>query len=180
MKTYEDIPYAQQRLLGTIVRLGKEPIKIAAIDVNGGVMFNYLHNMEKPELCKLRDIDITPVPLGFVNFDGRAFYTSRIPKREDWKQGLRDNTLSVAVSWSDLRLTILGKFPSLREATLTLNKRRTHSIAFDRNWAITVDMKLKYKEWDVGEFIDPIERRYKLNDNCHWVMEALEEVLNAH
>lgn len=186
MRTYDEPAYANDRLAGTIVRLGGKAIKIKAISAGGETSFSFLVS-GRPGVCLLKDIDITPVPLGFVNFRGLAHYLSRCPVRKDWKQGLRTHTMRFSdglfaedVPYKQIGCTIEGDYPALKDAITALNQGNVAKMAFCRNFAIDAGKKLYYKAiGEVGELIDLKDKRYRLNDNHKWIQETLEEAFNA-
>lgn len=188
MLPYEEPQYAGTRLRESIVRFKGEPVFVLQVGAKGGkVAFQTLARAEDHELagigeCTLQDLDINPVPLGYVNEAKFAYYVSRCPVREDWRQGLRKNTMrtipgGINVNFKFLRQTILGKYPNLKDALKLVNDRERESVAFSRSFAISRGGILHHKgQWQVGE-ID--ERGYTLLPKFQWVEEALNEELNA-
>jgi hypothetical protein len=180
MKMYNNAGYAAERLIGTIVKLKTgDPIFIDNI-VNGVVDYQLLYDEEEdgPYQCKLDALDIEPVRLGFVRTHYGYSYICRIPKREDWRQGLRANTMRsrdgiVApeeIGWFSLYECIKGIYPNLSDCG--------DGVAFHRDFKITKEGKINYKDkWDIGYFTNKEEKRYTLFENSMWARESLEEAL---
>ena len=123
MLTYEEPGYAADRLTGTIVRHNEKAVKVGMVAGADAVEIVYVV-ANKRSLCPLKELDITPVPLGFCNYNGNVTYLSRCPVRQDWKQGLRSKTLrSSSPNWhvdeipfKVIGTTIEGTFPSLDDS----------------------------------------------------------------
>ncbi len=187
MQTYDEPIYAAERLVGTIVRYQGKAVRINEIDLGGGVNLSYITS-GKRDLVKLKDLDITPVPLGFCNYSGSTTYLSRSPVRQDWKQGLRSRTLrSSSPRWAvdeipfkAIGKTIEGEYPKIEAIADHMKEGRVESMAWCRDFSITRAGTIEYKVFgEIGRFLDMKERRFQLNDNYRWVQEALEEVVNA-
>src|ERR1700754_2631417 len=90
-----DYVYAQTRIQGTVLRVlaTGEPVYVVQvsgdgrcacvpIDLDWGDRNNNIY-------LQVDELDMHPVPLGYVNCAGEATYLMRVPMRRDWKQGLR-------------------------------------------------------------------------------------------
>jgi len=186
MRTYEEAAYAAERLVNTIVRYNGKAVKIITIDMDGGVALKYLVS-GRNDVCKLADLDITPVPLGYVNVGTYATYVSRSPVRRDWKQGLRTNTMRCTgdrfrpeeIPNKSLALAIENVYPSLNDAFSAIDAG-VNAMAFSRDFALIGNRGIMYKGIvEVGNFLDKKDKRYHLNDNAKWLLESLEEVVNG-
>lgn len=183
MKAYEEADYARSRLPETIVRLTNgKPIFIQSVLANK-VYYNHLGEDEQ-RVCKLSDLNINPVPLGYVNEGNNAFYLTRSPVREDWRQGLRSRTMRVVgalggmgfdLDDNSIAKTILGEYPSFK--TALKNAEAGAATAFSRNFAILPGRTLQYK----GRFECGLINQFgpALHRNMFWVQEELEEELAA-
>jgi hypothetical protein len=94
---YDDnIEYAKKRLCNTLVRLKDGSpffvIKILSDESKEKTCVGYVAG-NFVQTCSTNDLDLTPVPLGFVNFVSDCSYAKRRPMRRDWKQGLSMNSL---------------------------------------------------------------------------------------
>lgn len=85
---FDDCDFANGRLSGTIIKLS-DGTPIIVEQVRGGrVEYRTLSDYEYSE-CPFspNHIDLSPLPLGYVNGTNEAYYLCREPKRR-WKQGL--------------------------------------------------------------------------------------------
>jgi len=131
----------------------------------------------------LTELNLDPVPLGYVNFDGLAHYLTRAPMRRDWRQGLRMLNIMVpnggqprAIPYRTIANTIIGKYPTFNSALDKLNKTTNSSraLAFCRDFAMTRE-KLCYKGvFDVGS-VNMDNGNIEINRKFDWVREALEQ-----
>ena len=187
MQTYEEPGYAADRLMGTIVRHKGKAVKVDVIGAGGKTGITYISTGRREE-CNLRDLDITPVPLGFCNLNREATYLSRCPVRQDWKQGLRNKTLRSSsdrwgideIPFKAIGYTIENNYPTLKDAFQHLSEGAVNMMAWCRNFAVDSQGNIYFKALGVvGEFLDRKERRFQLKKEFIWVQESLEEVLNA-
>lgn len=194
MKPYQSPAYASNRLLNTIVR-GPDglPLKIMAI-ADKRVAGNRLIDGHAVEF-KYSEMDINPVPLGYCNSRSRAVYMSRIPKRQDWKQGLRhENCRAIAdmveshdgdhqplidfPRWDVIAKTIQGEYPSIEDAVKAVSSKKVVSWAFSRHFSVDLDFFLHYKGiFKIGTIDPQNPRKFQLKDQFWWAKETLEESL---
>lgn len=184
MKLYQDLAYSQNRLLGTIVRAKDVPVMVREITEEKYICTDLTKNTNM--VCPHEDIDLTPVPLGYVNYGGVASYLARVPKRRDWKQGLRkENTITIGngyglgkINLKELAKTIIGKYPTFKQILKTLSKnedKKVKSLAFSREFAVDKDFTLWYRgEYAVGTVEDG---EPKLLPEFDWVRDTLVEVM---
>lgn len=163
---YDDIEYASRRLVNTLVRK-KNGNPFLIISVSKGEDGNtYCAGQdtlrELVEEINLRDIDLTPVPLGFANIGGKMSYLCRKPMRKDWRQGLSLNSLvSYGVNTRDLRLnyltnTILNKYPTVQKCIEYVKTGSGYSMAFSRDFGIInkgKEIELIYRKYSVGKLV---------------------------
>ena len=178
MQMYRNKEYAAARLIGTIVRTTEGiPIHIDGI-IEDAVRYRKIQNGEEAA-CLLKDLDINPVPLGYVKV-GRGYqYASRLPKRDDWRQGLRNNTLVLRggghpgdVNWADLHSCIVGNYPELPKCG--------PNDAFSREFRLVDDVGIWYKDlYEVGTVLSKKEMTFNLHPKFNWIRENLEEALHA-
>jgi hypothetical protein len=188
MKGYDSAHYASTRLDGTVIRKGNRPIYVNSCGEHSkGIAVNWEdlidHSMGTD---LLDDLDINPVPLGYANHDGRVTYLTRMPMRQDWKQGLRDkNTTSCdgfgnELSYGIIARTILGEYPRF---STCLEKVGTHpmvqAMAFSRDFAIVKNGSLTYKGlFNVGSVIFDTGA-VNITDSFSWVREAFSESMES-
>jgi len=146
MLRYDTAEYAGNRLNESIVSYKGEPIRVNACgDTSNGIVVRgeYIQNGDTVKVL-LKDIDLTPVTLGFVNTNRGIGYLARVPLRRDWKQGLRMNNLRSLYGIRerilrdiDLYKVIKGVYPSFQYALEnTVNDGVAR--AFSRNFAIVM------------------------------------------
>lgn len=182
MKDPYNLDYARTRLIGTIVRLEGRAVFIE--DIGGKTAyFHYLTDeVRKQSACNLTDLDITPVELGYINFNTDVYYITRMPMRRDWRQGLRALSCTTPTNRRiDIPNNVLGKaieniYPKFEEAIEWIGKGYK-AAAFSRNFALSSKGTIQYKErFNVG-VVDG--NNYLLEPKYEWVREALEEELTA-
>lgn len=135
-----DYEYADSRLSGSIVRVAKtgEPIYIESVDVVSGTAAGKLLRTSEAMSIHVGELNLKPVPLGWCNQARGATYLSRIPKRQDWKQGIRAQSCFSSVTQfgrithKDLAECILGVYPTLGKL---LGERWPRLTAWSRKWA---------------------------------------------
>lgn len=160
---YERQEDIRARLEGTIIRYEDDPILVTG---NEGfdIFISYLSGTKK-ELVSIKDskLNFKAVPLGYVNYRGRAYYLHRIPQRR-WKQGLSaagvysvtPNAPIENLLRKPLVATIKGIYCSYDKALSDIQNKTMVSIAFNRVIAIRKEdlgnIKLEYKGTEVGWF----------------------------
>jgi hypothetical protein len=133
---------------------------------------------------KLEDLDLTPIPLGFINIDkvGTAVYAARVPIRKYWRQGLGTGNLHYFTFYShsmegfpdvnNLVQTFFNKYPTLEDAFSKVKKDRL--IAFHRNWATSKE-DVFYRYRHVGNIN---KGDVSLSKKYSYLTPHLTEVLN--
>lgn len=186
---YDNAEYANSRLQGTIVRLNNgRPITIMGLeDVRGGEIHVDYRTLStnRQGSCELTDIDLTPVPLGWVNNPGNnASYLARMPMRHDWRQGLRVHNYTSLfgpdkrfVSNASLSRAIQGKHLDIDGAIEEASNTRK-MIPFSRDFAVNKSGKrvFLYFKWTgvVGDVVNDI---VNLNEDFNHLQESLERDL---
>ena len=182
----DDIEYASRRLNNTLVRtLSGDPFYINRTMYDGqGGMIHIGTNLatNEPQTVFHSDIDLEPVPLGFVNTSSDMVYVARKPMRRDWRQGLCFNNM---ITYGKLRpeeinmkllvQPILQKYPSFPRALQSLEKK--NSIAFSREFGISKkngELQLVYRQHKVGVVLDCIPT---LDANKLFLQQHLSEAM---
>lgn len=177
MRMYKEVGYAKQRLLETCVRYNNKAVLVK--DITGGeALFKYILSNDHGS-CHPSELNIDPVPLGYANTNDGLYYLTRIPMREDWKQGLRMNTLrdhrglTIDIGWKSIAKTIENIYPTIPECFKLSTKR---PVAFSRNFAINIDKSLIYKgKYFIGKMLDV--DKYTLEGKYEYLKEvAAEEI----
>jgi hypothetical protein len=176
------------QLSGTIVRKGKFPVYVEEVRNRGeGLTAEYrVLSSGRTGRCLVADLDIKPVPLGYVNTGGRALYTSRMPRRR-WKAGLDEGNIIArrntgAKSGFNPRLAarstaacIQGRYPSFLEAR-TRCQDEGGEVAFSRKFCVLSreegPLALYYKTKPVGDVTR--EGDAQLRQEYTYLTQALE------
>jgi hypothetical protein len=154
---------AEAYLTGTYVRKDNELVYIRDVSDNGDEDYtiHYMHAATGDNhSCYLSDLDISPLPLGFVNARGVAKYVMRKPQRR-WKHGL-DNSNAVFMhcgsphldrfqvqgNCNGLQKAVLNDYPTLL-ASISNVALGGGSCAFSRSFAVKGN-DLYYKAGKVG------------------------------
>ena len=186
----KDWYYASSRLVGSVVRLDNYPVIVQDVG-NKECLVRKLgqHHLFTTET---NNLDINPLPLGYVNTSSGLNYSVRMPARK-YRQGLRAETFytkalkgyRIKFDSPDLVPTIRGKFPSLEECLNSLFNDEQELIAFNRHWAVSKvkggkATKLWYKTDHVGHLVLNKKNYVDTNlyENCAYLKETLDGVLN--
>ena len=185
----DDIEYIRGRLVDTIVRYGDEPVMIDAISPSRGrfmVTCTYLKD-DVQEVYPLSQFNLESAPLGYINAHGEANYCVRKPMRHDWRQGIRaanltfvsgddtDHSKEVDLPLRPLRDTIVGEYPSFKEAQRRLKEDGDNLVAFSRDFALGKDKTIHYKGSKVGSY----EGAINLYERFKYLIEYVTEVYDA-
>lgn len=188
-----DKEHANSRLSGCVVRTKRgKPVYILEVfaededseEIVWAAICQFSPDKAAKSLIKVSDLDLSPVPLGYVNSLFGAAYAYRLPKRM-WKIGLtNENFLTVSYQygvngcdvWSDdVVNTIYGLYPSIQEAVDRLSAGPLPSIAFARNFALTSSLLLLYNgETKVGVY-NKDSKEMVLNQDFFYLKEMLQE-----
>lgn len=204
---YENIHDAQMRLQGTVVLYDGDPVYITEVaqkkveDPKDDIFRVYASPLpyqpmqDKAEMRKFissKKFDMAPFPMGFMNYDGLAYYCTRLPRKQQ-RQGLSNGTFSSvpvgfpdmggvrfeqAISMKEFDECVKGKYPSFDEALKRLAEGEANSVGFTRCFAVVSDkdmpelVYLYHKKEKVG-FV--LEDRVKLSKAGKCLVEALRE-----
>lgn len=185
MKGYDTASYAGTRLNETIIRKGKMPIMVSSCeDHSAGKIVVYWNGVVSKDSGAdfLHDLDLNPVPLGYVNYDGQVIYMTRMPMRSDWKQGMRDRNIVSHQGYNNelpyrfIGKTIMGDFPKFKTALEAINSDK-YAMAFDRDFALDRRGILFYKGmFEVGR-VNMVNGSVNIDDSFSWVREAFSEAM---
>lgn len=184
-----DPAYASAKLSGSLVRLGLNPIIINEVDESGDTF--YMTPRGQEGICNLADLDLEPVPLGYVNHPTGTSYVTRIPARH-WRQGLRDGLIhsrgatSVRISIRDSSLvsTILNRYPTMESCFDAIVNGETVERAFSRDFALATarsNCTLLYQTLRVG-VVSFVRGGYttQFSSDYQYLQELYQEQTNAH
>jgi hypothetical protein len=177
----DDYEYANSRLLDTIVRLDGEPVYVHQVMVGMNAQYCTLKDMDVTKMCKVDELDLKPVPLGYCNYNKHACYLTRIPMRRDWRQGLRRGNFTsltgadaLRIPYDALRQCIVGEYPTFEGALEAVKKVK--SMAWHRHWAVDSNNQVLHK----GS-IRPVgvvdKGQVVLSSRYQYLKEALKESL---
>lgn len=184
-----DPRYAHAKLAGSVVRYKDDPVMVEAVHSHNDVsVYKVQGGMFS---CRLNDLNLEPVPLGYVNHSRGSTYTLRVPARY-WRQGLRDSTLHVlgptarrtsALSHSMVRC-IKNIYPTIRDCVETVFVGEVLERAFCREFSIygKVGQKkqhLMYKGMKVGHVEqDGDGFAFKFDEGKDYLEEILQEKID--
>lgn len=190
MYANDDVRYALNRLLQTMVRYQGQLVTVTNVLFNGTDQPLQVYSEGVKSGLQYNDVignyDLTPVPLGFVNIVRRknVNFLSRIPIREDWRQGLRQNNARTVWGlnvWDDEAIanTVENIFPTIEHLRGSLNGEEQLG-AWHRDFAMDGCGSIYYRtEGRIGQFIgDSCE--YLLDGPFTWVEESLKEALDGY
>lgn len=191
----KDFAYANTRIQNSVVRILKtgDPVIVNIVGVNGACSVTNVEDLDNRDLdgdnksfvCHLDDLNLEPVPLGYVNNGGVAIYLQRIPvRRGPGNQGLTTNN---CVSSGErlfrfpnksLKQCILGKYPlfekALEESRALTKVGKQKIIAFNRYWAVGGDVLFYKNHLAVGYIKDS---KPVLSSQYTYLKEALSELV---
>lgn len=189
MYELDDLGYIENRLHATVVK------------TKDGLPF-IVHHVERNDedkpivvgeilkkgrtICFLEDLIVPSPKLGYTNYDGKAFYLGRYPKRNDWRQGLRQNNMFVISilarlnhygfhDYTPLIVPFLKKYPTYKEA-LERVEDIYESCAFSQSFALNTKRELIYKNQEIVgicEDANPV-----LHEQFNWLEQYLRDECN--
>lgn len=181
----DNLEYAQTRLNKTLVRVGEEPFYIREVDDWGDGVAVEGYFYKSPHIKQtflVGELNLEPVPLGYVNYEGGAYYLSRKNMREDWRQGLRQGNMFFIgpegffdFPIEPMRDTILNNYPSFQEAVKYIEEEIVDQVAFSRRFALGRGKRLMYK----GRVVGTYDKLAKLSEAYIYLTEYLNEVMEG-
>jgi hypothetical protein len=182
----DDWDYAGTRLRDSLVRLGDgRPFYVHSVREDGTVSGS-LAGSPFDTTASMDDLNLSPVPLGYVNKKRIVSYTSRSPTRH-YKQGLTSYTLvakgsPVSLTSRDLAKTIMGVYPSVESVMEDVLTEEKSAQAFSRHFCVkgrtNGNPLLMYKHKPVGVISwnsDACRANFSLDDDYKYLNEVLEE-----
>jgi hypothetical protein len=188
----DDYQYAATRLCGSIVRKDRLPIYIHSISPNGDCEYSYLNNFLGVKMGHFDEINVDPIPLGYVNCKTNSIYCFRDPARK-YKQGLSSSVFRILnvranISWKSpyLSKTIAGNYPTPEKCLEEVECGETSMKAFSRFFAVGEKLKEGYALFKKDLFIGLAKYNentekcfFELEDKFNFLKEELEETINA-
>lgn len=184
---YTDVAYAYNRMERTFFLHNGNLVLVTGWD-DGEKKLRLQYKDGRRYYAKVENLDLTPVPLGYINHSDTCCFSSRMPMRRDWKQGLRPNNFVMYSLYPELNMevheitrlydiedTCLNRYPSFRKCVDYVEETHRAS-AFSRCFAVNEDGNLTYKGAKiVGKIED--ERSITLEKKSTHLKEFLEESL---
>lgn len=193
---FYDRDHAEMYIIDSVIRLGEEPVYITDVEYAGDDIFLYYqHLVDANKMGRVRtdnpDINMNPVDLGMCQYNNRALYTSRIPRRM-WKIGLNKQNFSYqyvvpqnirAPNMNTLLFSkglvhcIKGEYPSFEEAqSRVLDPDNNElNVGFSRSFCLTI--KAIYYKW-TGLVGYHKKQEVRLLPEFKFLQEQLEEDMN--
>lgn len=157
MKYKDEYRYAGSRLVGSVVRFNGKPVMVDNVDEEGRATGYYIKS-ERPFNAHISNMNLDPVPLGYINTGSNAVYIARQPKRNDWRQGMRfanvksinSNITPNELGYKCIAPCIMGEFPNIEECQKAV-ANGANSMAFSRRFSIGNNKSLSYRGKVVGK-----------------------------
>lgn len=191
MKGYgSDAMYAHDRLSGSYVMCNGSLFSVMAIKADGRVLGEFLNGVVPPNTpseIRLRDLDLSTIPLGYFNSYRGASYLSRRPLRQ-WKQGLRYQNLHAGNGntnglYEAIDYVAKGIYPKYDFCLETLFNEECPSVAFARRFAVAKkpagEARLLYKDRNVGRVMAD-NGELVLDNKFFFLKETLEEAFSEN
>lgn len=187
---YTDVEYAKSRVLNTFIRHNG---KLWYVDhITDGGEFRLYNNGGELLKDRINNIDLSPPELGYFNTDLYCHYCFRIPKRRDWKQGIRRSNIDFTQNYetvpyfntngyNDLyRLDqCVGKaYPTLTSCIDFIQDYKV-SIAFSNNFALDERGSIIYKGLYPVGIINKQTNQPELYNKFKYLQESLEGCVNV-
>lgn len=176
------------RLVESLIRYRGQPAYVTEVD--GTTLVLHMTRQNEMVLVRLPDaqVDVRPVPLGYVNGNTKCWFVTRKPERR-YKQGLTARSMSITGPEMSMHISrfltcvgfakaVLGEYPDYRNALRSV-RRRQGSKAFSRRFALSWDKELGeallcHRSKRVGQVQDG---RPVLSERNQYLQEELESVL---
>lgn len=191
---FTGLPYLpedlQMRLSRSVVRYKGKPVfvdEVNCFDITECSLYvtrledSYTFTIKLPS----EDLDVRPVPLGYININGRSLYAARKPHRR-YKQGLckesltvhRDRLLDLSrlLKSRELAQCIRGEYPTFQYA-LDSVQAGMDSRAFSRRFSLLRDRRDKVLLECRGETVGHYEDKLILDDSYTYLREELEAAI---
>lgn len=170
----------QMRLNKSLIRYKGRPFYVN--DTAGAALFGIFTDTGDGKDVALpdKDLDVRPVPLGYVNTPKGSVYCTRQPHRR-YKQGLCADSLTFEGKYSPRELLtskplaacVMNEYPSFKEAHDSVKKGKG-ALAFSRRFCVERDdsgvMFLQYRGSNVGWINKGVP---ELGESHHYLAEEL-------
>lgn len=185
---YTNAEYAFSRLRNTYIWDEGSVKKVVHLD---GYRLELMDKKGKVTKKSIKNIDLTPLTLGYVNQKENCLYLSRKPLRRDWRQGLRSYQISCPrkfntigkfsrdyFSMFDVEQCSLNTYPSLSTAVSNVQDGYS-SCAFHKDFCVDEDRRVIYKGVEKIGLLDKKDTNLiRLNKKFSHLRESLQEASN--
>jgi len=173
---YDTGEYANSRLAGTVVRHHNDLVYVEQVGKDLNCMLRVIGG-EEERVAPLAELNLKPLPLGYCNTGSGAYYVQRIPKRNDWRQGLRSGNINCPrLALKHLVSVVRGIYPTFGES-VAISYKQGISVAFSRHFCVSRD-RIRYKGYGiVGKIVD---NECVLLDRFKYLDIVLKEELNEN
>lgn len=175
-----DFEYANTRLAGSMVRDGEGNLIIVHRVSGQGRCEVEVGATGEVKTCKLSELNLEPLQMGYVNCHNRVAYIMRIPRRDDWRQGIRTNTMHILQgdnrpSLAALDACVKGSYPRL--GVCIQRASEGHEMSFHRRWALRANYELHYCGKRVGSWNE--QAQLTLQEKHIYLQESLERAISS-
>lgn len=180
-----DLNYSRSRLENTIVsHKTRGPVVICEFQSFDHIIVRSIKENDGI-IVSFDELDLVPVKLGMVDYNNSAIFTCRLPLRNDWRQGLRNNNFRsyrVATTarvrnpeYGYLYSCITNQYKKLHDIIELINSG-VGIKSLSREFALS-ENKIYYKNrGEVGTFKYKNKTiKYELNKSFTWLEELLDE-----
>lgn len=143
---YDLADYAASRLVGTLVRYADTNDLALVADINDEFICSLQKLNGDSDHVHIERLNLKPPRLGYINRNNDCLYLTRVPKRQDWKQGLRyenmlivndHNSQSSQYRYSDMVEMVKGNYPSISECFKKVSSGKRIAMAFDYDFGLS-------------------------------------------
>ncbi len=178
----DDIDYAAKRLNNSVVRkLDGTPFYVGRTTLGGASLLHVGTNLvlNDEEVVAHEDLDLEPIPLGYVNIGKDMTYVMRKPMRRDYRQGFSHNSMATcgripptSVELRKIVQPVLRQYPTFSQCIAAVASKV--AIAFSRDFGLTNTNSLYFRGKLVGRTRPdgPV-----LNDDKLFLQQHLNEAL---
>ncbi len=180
----DDIDYAAKRLNGTVVRkLDGSPLYIGRTAPGGNSLLHTSTNFVtgEDEVVAHEDLDLEPIPLGYINLGKDMTFVMRKPMRRDYHQGFCHNNIAtcgrispLSVELRTLVQPVLKRYPTFSQCLAAISSKS--AIAFSRDFGFTRHNVLHFRGHPVGKVEAGVA---VLNNDKFFLQQHLDEALTG-
>ena len=151
--------YISRRLKNTyVLNTDGKVVYVSKVFKLNGQMYASVLNTEGPINVKLEQLDLSPIKLGWINYNKDCSFFMRMPIRGAYQQGTSDrNTITIGngdvcfsmLDFKNIQNTSDNIYPNLYTAIKKVDTLNYTKVAFSRNFAVSKN-EIFYKGYQVG------------------------------